>query len=91
MQPDTGLQWRKSSHSGSGQSQCVETAAVTEGLVWAKSSYSGGTPSECVETAPLATGVAVRDSKNPTGPVLVFPASAWGAFLTAVNGDAFDA
>jgi hypothetical protein len=60
-------------------------------LQWRKSSYSGGTPSECVETAPLAAGVAVRDSKNPTGPVLVFPAGAWRAFLTAVNEDAFRA
>jgi hypothetical protein len=49
--------WRKSSYSGS-NSNCVEMA-------WRKSSYSGS-DSECVE---LATG-AVRDSKNPAGPVL---------------------
>jgi hypothetical protein len=60
-------------------------------LQWHKSSYSGGYPSDCVETAPLATGIAVRDSKNPTGPVLVFPAPAWRAFLTAVSGETFGA
>jgi hypothetical protein len=55
-------------------------------LQWRKSSYSGGRPSDCVETAPLATGIAVRDSKNPTG-----PAPAWRAFLTAVSGETFGA
>jgi hypothetical protein len=67
------------------------SAAAIEGAVWTKSSYSGGGQSQCIETAPLATGIAVRDSKNPTGPVLVFPAGAWRAFLTAVNEDAFRA
>lgn len=34
---------------------------------WRKSSYSSGQGGECVELAPVG---AVRDSKNPTGPVL---------------------
>ena len=53
-----GLTWRKSSHSGS-NANCVE-------LGWRKSSRSGAN-SNCVEVA--AEG-AVRDSKNPDGPVL---------------------
>jgi hypothetical protein len=38
-------------------------------LTWRKSTYSGGTDDDdnCVE---LAAQGAVRDSKNPTGPVL---------------------
>jgi hypothetical protein len=27
----------------------------------------------------------VRDSKDPQGPALVFPAEAWNAFVTAVR------
>ncbi|APA98339.1 DUF397 domain-containing protein [Nocardia seriolae] len=51
---------------------------------WFKSSYSesGG---QCVEVAFLATGVAIRDSKNPTGPALHFTPSEWTTFTTAVR------
>ncbi|MFJ9774099.1 DUF397 domain-containing protein [Kitasatospora sp. NPDC101157] len=57
---------------------------------WFKSSYSsnGG---NCVEVAGnlVASGVVpVRDSKDPSGPPLVFRADAWSAFVSAVrNGD----
>jgi hypothetical protein len=33
-----------------------------------------------VEMAPVAPGVAVRDSKDPDGPVLLFSPAAWTAF-----------
>ncbi|WP_280386579.1 DUF397 domain-containing protein [Nocardia wallacei] len=47
---------------------------------WFKSSFSSGA-SECVEVAWLAEGmVGVRDSKNPTGPALVFTPAEWDAF-----------
>ena len=59
---ELGLHWRKSSFSG-GTDECVELA-----IQWRKSSYSGGGNNECVEVA--GTLVAVRDSKNPTGPIL---------------------
>ncbi|WP_280357262.1 DUF397 domain-containing protein [Nocardia otitidiscaviarum] len=55
------------------------------GAHWIKSSYSqhGG---ECVEVAYLDGGVVgVRDSKNPTGPALIFNASEWSAFTTRVS------
>jgi hypothetical protein len=65
-------EWRKSSWSTS-QSNCVEVA-------WRKSSWSGS-ESNCVEVAPSGALTAVRDSKNPTGPVLAFPVSSWVEFV----------
>ncbi|WP_327355148.1 DUF397 domain-containing protein [Streptomyces sp. NBC_01304] len=48
---------------------------------WRKSSYSHGGDNDCVEVADNYPGlVPVRDSKSPSGPVLVFPAKAWAAF-----------
>ncbi|MEU4115452.1 DUF397 domain-containing protein [Kitasatospora sp. NPDC028055] len=58
---------------------------------WRKSSYSGG-GGECIEVADGFTGVTpVRDSKDPHGPALVFPAAAWQSFVTAVRTGEFDA
>ncbi|KAA2251171.1 DUF397 domain-containing protein [Solihabitans fulvus] len=67
--------WRKSSRSA--DTNCVEVAFVG----WRKSSYSNGTQADCVEVAFGSEAVAVRDSKNASGPTLVFPASGWAAFL----------
>lgn len=56
------------------------------GAVWRKSSRSnnGG---ECVEVADnLPDIVGLRDSKDPTGPVLTLSPSAWVAFLVALKG-----
>jgi hypothetical protein len=39
---------------------------------WRKSSFSGGQDENCVEVARLEAAFAVRDSKNPGGPVLRF-------------------
>ncbi len=62
------------------------------GAAWRKSSFSSGNGGACVEVAavPGATGdsgrvVALRDSKDPAGPVLVFTADAWQAFLAGVR------
>lgn len=49
--------------------------------VWQKSTYSSGNGGECVEVARNLDGVvAVRDSKYPDGPKLVFTALEWAAF-----------
>jgi hypothetical protein len=39
----------------------------------------------CVEVADLDGHRAVRDSKNPFGPALVFPAAEWSAFTTGIR------
>lgn len=53
---------------------------------WRKSSRSvGGAQTDCVEVAQLADQVAMRDSKNPTGPALALPRAQWQAFLTSIQ------
>lgn len=50
------------------------------GANWRKSSRSG--QSECVEVADnLPDVVGVRDSKDPTGPVLTFDPQSWRTFI----------
>ena len=53
---------------------------------WRKSTYSNGNGGACVEVARNIPGiVAVRDSKNPSGPALVLAPGAWKAFLARVR------
>ena len=49
-------------------------------LTWRTFSYSGSNGGNCIEVAAAASAVAVRDSKDPGGPELAFPAAAWTAF-----------
>lgn len=46
---------------------------------WRKSSRSSS-QANCVEVARVADRTAVRDSKNPDGPVLFFGKVDWSAF-----------
>ncbi|MCK1795787.1 DUF397 domain-containing protein [Streptomyces sp. XM4193] len=59
-------------------------------LTWRKSSHSNADGGDCLEVADYLTGVLpVRDSKRPTGPVLVFPADNWNAFVSAIKTGGF--
>ncbi|MFE7796957.1 DUF397 domain-containing protein [Nocardia sp. NPDC057440] len=56
---------------------------------WFKSSRSGANQ-DCVEVAHLdGDMVGVRDSKNPTGPALVFTPGEWEAFTAGVQDGEF--
>ncbi|WP_406380988.1 DUF397 domain-containing protein [Streptomyces sp. NBC_01618] len=53
---------------------------------WRKSSYSNTNGGECVEIADDFPGIIpVRDSKNPTGPALLIPTSAWNDFIASLK------
>lgn len=61
------------------------------GASWFKSSRSLS-GKECVEVAHLKGGmVGVRDSKNPSGPALVFGPVEWDAFTDRLADGGFDA
>jgi hypothetical protein len=77
--------WRTSSYSGSSGGACVEVGAL-----WRKSSHSGDTGGECVEVAALSPSVAVRDSKNPDGPMLTFDNATWAAFTSVIKAGRHD-
>ena len=58
---------------------------------WKKSSHSGANGGNCVEVASNLPGViAVRDSKNPDGPKLLFTPAEWQAFISGVRDGEFD-
>jgi hypothetical protein len=58
-------------------------------LPWRKSTRSGAA-GHCVEVANIPSAVYVRDSKDVTGPVLTFGASAWIGFIDGVRSGEFD-
>ncbi|MGW8397801.1 DUF397 domain-containing protein [Streptomyces lydicus] len=80
--------WRKSSHSNPDGGACIEVSDdLLSTVAWRKSSYSNPDGGNCIEVADdLPALVPVRDSKDPHGPALAFPAAAWSAFVTAVKG-----
>jgi hypothetical protein len=59
------------------------------GAKWRRSSHSGG-QGNCVEVADTPADVGMRDSKDPSGPVLVFTRTGWTAFVARVKAGDFD-
>ncbi|MFD8967067.1 DUF397 domain-containing protein [Streptomyces sp. NPDC059568] len=67
----------------------MQSAASASRLIWVKSSYSG-VNNNCLEAAVLPTGGhALRDSKNPHGPVLLLGPGQWSAFVSGVTAGDF--
>ncbi|TPQ18478.1 DUF397 domain-containing protein [Streptomyces sporangiiformans] len=67
----------------------VPSSIHLPGVLWQRSSHSTGM-NNCVETARPGSGpwtglIAVRDSKNTSGPALLFAPSAWEGFIAALH------
>ncbi len=59
-------------------------------VTWRKSSRSNdGGYGDCVEVAGLGDEVALRDSKNFSGPVLAITRAEWCAFLGGIRAGEF--
>jgi hypothetical protein len=57
---------------------------MNDDLRWRKASTSGQ-GANCVEVAPIPDGIAVRDSKDPSGPVLSFTADEWARLVESMK------
>ncbi|MDH6538935.1 DUF397 domain-containing protein [Streptomyces sp. SPB4] len=79
----TDAEWRKSSYSGGTGGDCIECAPLGT-TTWVKASRSGNTGGDCVEVSAQPCRVAVRDSKNPGGPVFTVGRDAFAAFVGAL-------
>jgi hypothetical protein len=55
------------------------------GVTWRRSTRSRGNGGDCVEVAELDDTVGLRDSKEPTGPVLRIDRVAWQAFVAGLR------
>lgn len=78
MPDQTERAWRKSRHCGASNT-CVEVAE------WCTASARCGANTGCVEVGAAPTAVAVRDSTDPAGPMLVLTPAAWGALLGSIK------
>lgn len=61
-------------------------------VAWHISTRSGNGGGNCVEAGPVLDGsgrVAVRDSKDRAGAVMVYTSAEWTAFLTGIKAGHF--
>ena len=66
-------------------------AAELQGARWQKSSFSGNGNNNCVEMARLATEeVAVRNSRDPDGPTLIYTRAEVEALIRGARNGDFD-
>ncbi|MBV8994214.1 MAG: DUF397 domain-containing protein [Pseudonocardiales bacterium] len=65
-------------------------ATALAGVTWHKSKHSGAF-GNCVEAAVLEGGeVALRNSRHPSGPMLIFSGGEMTAFLAGAKDGEFD-
>jgi hypothetical protein len=67
----------------------MQPIANLDALQWRTASISAG--SNCVEVAPYQGMVAVRNSREPEGVVLMYTADEWSAFVDGAKKGEFDA
>ena len=63
-------------------------ASTATEVAWHVSTRSGSADGNCVEAGPVLDGsgrIAVRDSKDRNGPILVYGTTGWTAFLTTLK------
>lgn len=65
------------------------TGPMLRGVAWRKAQRSVANGA-CVEVANAGRLLAMRDSKDPDGPVLTYPWAEWHAFLDGVKKGEFD-
>lgn len=66
------------------------SAVGLAGVTWRKSRHSGQL-GNCVEAAVLGSGgVAIRNSRDPGGPALIFTRNEMAAFLAGAKDGEFD-
>jgi hypothetical protein len=76
-------------HQGPGQYNGMPASSL-HGVQWRKSQRSSAT-GNCVQTAKLPDGgVAIRNSRQPDGPALLFAEAEIRAFLEGVKNGEFD-
>lgn len=61
-----------------------------DGAVWRKSTRSGPWTDNCVEVAFVDGVIAVRNSRSPSGEVLIFTGGEWDAFVGGAKDGEFD-
>nr|WP_205861219.1 DUF397 domain-containing protein [Planosporangium flavigriseum] len=61
-----------------------------DGAQWHSSDHGGPRSENCVEVAFVDGGIAVRQSNNPDGPVLLFTRGEWDAFVEGAKDGEFD-
>lgn len=69
--------------------QHIVTDASSLNVAWQKASVSAG-DGNCVEFAKMGDGVAMRHSKAPTGPALIFTPAEIAAMLDGARRGEFD-
>ena len=58
---------------------------MTDRAVWRTSSYSSSGGGNCVEVGPFPDGVAIRDTKDRTGPSFLTSRDEWAGFVQSIK------